>query len=68
MNIFVHDQCGGAVDINSKPVTCQKCGKVGHAVITKEDGHNIILWTQEEYQQELKRKAGTKPNGSGTAP
>ena len=66
MNIFTHDQCGGTVDINRKPVTCQKCGKVGHALITKDDGQNIILWTQEEYRQELKRKTGTTPNGSGS--
>ena len=66
MNIFTHDQCGGTVDINRKPVICQKCGKVGHALITKDDGQKIILWTQEEYQQELKRKTGTGPNGSGS--
>jgi len=63
MNTFTHDQCGGAVDIRQKPVPCQKCGKVGHAVMTKEDGQNMILWTQEEYQEELRRRADAKSNG-----
>jgi len=61
---FTHDQCGGAVDISTKPITCQKCGKVAHAAITKDDGQNIVLWSQEEYREQLKSKAEPKSNGS----
>jgi hypothetical protein len=63
MNTFTHDQCGGAVDISHKPITCQKCGKVGHAVVTKDDGQNIILWSQEEYREQLNRRVESQPNG-----
>jgi len=65
MNIFTHDQCGGAVDINRKPVTCPKCGKIGYALMARADKQNIILWSEEEYRQELQRKIKNRPNGSG---
>jgi hypothetical protein len=64
MPTLTHDQCGGAVDISHKPITCKKCGKVAHAAMTKDDGQNIILWSQEEYREQLKRRQGQKPNGS----
>lgn len=61
---FTHDHCGGAVDISHKPITCQKCGKVAYAAMTKDDEQNIVLWSQEEYREQLKRKAKPKSNGS----
>ena len=64
MTTFTHEHCGGAVDISHKPITCRKCGKVAHAAMTQSDGQNIVLWSQEEYREQLKSKAEPKSNGS----
>jgi len=64
MPTFIHEHCGGTVETSHKPITCQKCGKVAHAAMTKEDGQNIILWSQEEYREQLKRRVESKSNGS----
>lgn len=63
MTKYYHDRCGGEIDLTRKPITCQKCGKVGHAVIAQKDG-STVLWSKEEYQQTLRRKIGAAPNGS----